>query len=232
MGKSKTVIVKVGTGYLFGDSKSSYYLKEHNWKGLTEEIAGIMYNGIEVALVSSGAVAIGAMEEGLTALPNDVDERAALASVGQGYLIEEYKNRLKEYKIACGQLLVIYEDLYERADSVREVSKILFDKMDLPIYNYNDTVARKETMLDNDIVAAKLGVQLKVKLVVMLSNPVNGLGTGGGKTKKEAKEILDQGGIELKILNGEYELGDSETYEKYGTKYKPKIREVLEDYFN
>jgi glutamate 5-kinase len=219
--KTKRLVVKVGTGFLFDKLKNNMCkLRPSQISGLVEEIAKISENR-EIVLVSSGAIATAAWKFKIP-VPTDHYERARLSGIGQPYLMGLYQKEFGKYGKRVSQFLVCSDDL-KNPKSKKNLIKnqeAYFREGIIGIYNENDLIAIDEiTFGDNDILAAHLACCLNADLLVMLSDPREGLGTGGGKSKQEAAKILKTKGICMKILNGKYIAHNGE--------YLPKITDIL-----
>lgn len=227
--KDKTVVVKVGTGYLFNANNDGYLsLDTDNWGGLVEELAAIQEYA-NVALVSSGAIRMALMKKNLPEKPRSVEEKARLSGRGQHRLMAEYAKRFDECDIDCAQYLVTRYDFENDASrlNIQNQQKKYFDEGIICIYNENDLIATDEIKFgDNDGLVPELAKCIGADLAIMLSDPSKHLGTGGGDSKVKAKKELSDAGIPLEIINGRYELSECATE----SKYLPKIRSVLDAY--
>lgn len=218
----KRLVVKVGSGFLFdrGEDLRSYRFRGDQLDALAEEAAEIS-RGREIVIVSSGAIAMAASERRLPEIPADPDEKAELAGEGQPVLFLEYKKSLKRHGKRAAQCLITYDDIGDprRGANLIKHQEGYFRKGVIAVYNENDFVATDEiTFGDNDILAAMLARAIDANLLVMLSNPTEGLGTGGGKSKTEARKIA-AGRFNVEILN--------DRYESVKGIYLPKVRELL-----
>jgi glutamate 5-kinase len=107
---------------------------------------------------------------------------------------------------------------------VRKNQDGFFDDRIIAIYNENGLTSIDEIKFgDNDILAAMLTRSMDADLLVMLSNPINGFGTGGGESKEYARYILNKDGIPMEILNNRYELDEVSGI------YKPKISMLFKE---
>jgi len=221
------LVVKVGTGFIFDKNSDGkgYFLREDQLDAIVEEIS-IISEEREVAVVTSGAIATAAMREGLKKPPEDDYKKAQLSSKGQIYLMDEYFRRFERYGKECAQCLITYDDIKirKRRRNLRRNQEGFFHDGVIAIYNENDLIAIEEiTFGDNDILAAMLTRCIDADLLVMLSYPIEGLGSGGGESKKRAREILNENAdpIPMEIINTRYERD-----RKTGL-YKPKIRKLF-----
>lgn len=219
---AERLVVKVGTGFIFDEDNGLYKMREDQICALVGEVKEIS-NGREVVIVSSGAIATGASINGLKEIPKDTYKRAQLAGEGQPYLMREYQDRFRAHKTRCAQCLICGDDINnrKRRRNLRKNQEGYFSDGVIAVYNENDFIATNEiTFGDNDILAALLAKCIDADLMVMLSNPTEGLGTGGGDSKKAAREMLEKDGIAMEIINSRYEMAESGVF-------KPKIRELL-----
>lgn len=226
------LIIKVGTGFLFdknGDG-SGYVFRPDQMNALTEE-AYMLSKEMDVVIVSSGAIATAVWRRGLPEAPANPIVRAGLAGEGQIYLAGQYQERFEKYGGRAAQSLITSEDIAvrHRRRHMKSVQEYWFRDGVIAVYNENDTVTSEEirkkikhkmSFGDNDILSAKFTCEIDADLLVMLSYPIEGFGTGGGRSKDEAKKILDKDGIPMIIINDRYEL------DGFGI-YKPNIRKLF-----
>jgi glutamate 5-kinase len=163
---AKRVVVKVGSSSISGANEGKI---EH----LVDALAAAHARGVEVILVSSGAIATGLPLLNLDSKPDDLATQQALASVGQSRLISRYQNSLERYDIIAGQVLLTSGDM--EVEETRENAKRAMDKLVslrvLPIVNENDTVATAEIRFgDNDRLAALVAVLVDADALVLLSD--------------------------------------------------------------
>lgn len=163
---AKRVVVKVGSSSISGANEGKI---EH----LVDALAAAHGRGVEVILVSSGAIATGLPLLNLEIKPEDLATQQALASVGQSRLISRYQASLERYNIIAGQVLLTSGDMEE--DETRLNAKRAMDKLVslcvLPIVNENDTVATAEIRFgDNDRLAALVAVLVEADALVLLSD--------------------------------------------------------------
>lgn len=163
---AKRVVVKVGSSSISGANEGKI---EH----LVDALAAAHGRGVEVILVSSGAIATGLPLLKLTEKPDDLATQQALASVGQSRLISRYQNSLERYNIVAGQVLLTSGDM--EVEETRLNAKSAMDKLVslrvLPIVNENDTVATAEIRFgDNDRLAALVAILVEADALVLLSD--------------------------------------------------------------
>jgi glutamate 5-kinase len=231
-GQVDRLLIKVGSGVLYDGNAGTPAYRESQMEALVDEIAWLS-DRMHVALVSSGAIATARSEYGHPKPDlGDVIGASALAGAGQGLLMERYRHAFAKHGKVPSQRLLTHPDLTRqyRSNYVRSVIEADFDAGRIPIVNENDTVTAAGVrgfgargFGDNDILAAYMACCIHARLMVMLSSPSEGVGTGGGSSKHRARRILNHARphIPLEILSGDYEYRN-ETWQ-------PKIRELFSD---
>ncbi len=170
----RRVVVKVGTQLLRGDAGG---LNLEVIDQLCRQIATIRERGLEVILVSSGAVGAGAQAMRMEQLPEDISARQALAAVGQSRLMHHYEQKLQGYGVKVAQVLLTRDGLDHRQRylNARNTLETLLKWNVLPIVNENDTVAIEELRFgDNDRLSAMIATKMDADLLVILTD-VDGL---------------------------------------------------------
>jgi glutamate 5-kinase len=186
--RPRSVVVKVGSSSLRGPDGR---LDRAQVRNLAEQLAAARTDGVEVVLVSSGAVAAGMGLLGLERRPVDLPTLQACAAVGQGELIHEYQQVLASHGLACGQILLSQDDFVRRGRylNARTTLRRLLELGVLPIVNENDAVATEELSYgDNDHLAALVASMLDADLLVLLSD-VAGLFDGDPRHDPDAELI-------------------------------------------
>lgn len=163
---ARRVVVKVGSSSVSGANASQI-------GPLVDALAASHARGVEVILVSSGAIATGMPYLRLDARPTDLATQQAAAAVGQNVLIFRYQESLDRYGIVAGQVLLTAGDLENstsRSNAQRAMERLLGLRI-LPIVNENDTVATHEIRFgDNDRLAALVSELIGADLLVLLSD--------------------------------------------------------------
>ena len=140
---------------------------------LVATLADTYDTGVELVLVSSGAIAAGLAPLGLARRPRDLSTQQAAASVGQGLLVHRYTESFAARGITVGQVLLTADDVVRRAhyrNAQRTLNRLLGMRA-LPVVNENDTVATHEIRLgDNDRLAALVAHLVRADLLVLLSD--------------------------------------------------------------
>ena len=172
-------VVKVGTRVLTEETGRLNLDRLHH---LADEIAHLRQQGVQVVLVSSGAVGAGMGSLGLPSRPADVATLQAVAAVGQSKLMHHYDFAFQSHNLKTAQVLLTAEDLTDRSRylNVRNTLLRLLELGTIPIVNENDTVAIDELVTrfgDNDRLAALVTNLLRAPVLVILSD-VEGLYDG------------------------------------------------------
>jgi glutamate 5-kinase len=171
---AKRVVVKVGSSSL---TSAAGGIDPSRIGQLVEVLAAARARGVEVVLVSSGAIAAGLAPLRMKRRPKALPAQQAAASVGQGLLVHRYTEELARYGVIAGQVLLTVDDVTRRShyrNAYQTLAKLL-ELGVLPIVNENDTVATSEIRFgDNDRLAALVAHLVHADLLVLLSD-VDGL---------------------------------------------------------
>jgi glutamate 5-kinase len=164
------VVVKVGSSSLTTQAGG---IDEARVVALVDALANCRATGVEIVLVTSGAIAAGLEPLNLRSRPRDLATQQAAASVGQGLLMHRYTEAFAQRKVTVGQVLMTAEDVVRRSH-YRNAQRTLYRLLEigaLPIVNENDTVATDEIRFgDNDRLAALVAHLVHAELLVMLSD--------------------------------------------------------------
>jgi glutamate 5-kinase len=167
---ARRVVVKVGSSSL---TLADGGLDTTGVDRLVEALAARRAEGVDVVLVSSGAIAAGISPLGFGARPRDLASQQAAASVGQGLLVGRYSAGFARHGLVTGQVLLTVEDVTRRAH-YRNAQRTLYRLLELgavPVVNENDTVATDEIRFgDNDRLAALVAHLVHADLLVLLSD--------------------------------------------------------------
>lgn len=183
------VVVKVGSSSL----RAERGIDRDVLRALVDQLADVAGAGTRLVLVSSGAVAAGMDDLGLTRRPVDLPGLQAAASVGQGALVHAYADAFAAHRIPVGQVLLTPSDVTDRARylNARNTFERLLALGAVPVVNENDTVATDELRFgDNDRLAALVASMLGAGLLVLLSD-VEGVLAPAGDGDGEAR-VLDR----------------------------------------
>lgn len=181
----KKIVVKVGSNVI---TQANGLPDESRIEHLVNQLAEIKKQGIEVILVSSGAVASGRSLIKISEKQDAVTSRQLLAAIGQVKLINTYSNFFAPHQIKCAQVLVTKEDFRDRAHylNMKNCLQILLQNEVIPVVNENDVVSVTELMFtDNDELAGLIASMLSADALIILSN-VNGIYNGDPKAAGSA----------------------------------------------
>jgi glutamate 5-kinase len=183
----KRVVVKAGSGIL--TTKAGLNRRAIN--GLTIDICALREKGIEVILVSSGAIASGLKKVGLTRRPESISQQQAVAAIGQSSLMMAYEKAFGRHGQKVAQILITRDDLNHRGrylNARNTVFTLLAWKI-VPIINENDTVVVDEIKFgDNDNLSAMVTNMTESQLLVNLTD-IDGLFHKDPRTNRDARLI-------------------------------------------
>ncbi len=126
-----------------------------------------------VAMVSSGAIALGIKKLGLPSRPKEMGWLQAAAAAGQNVLMRLYEDAFARRDLAVAQVLLTHADLSDRtrANNARDALAALLEAKVVPIINENDTVAVDEIRFgDNDLLASMVTPLVSADLLILLSD--------------------------------------------------------------
>lgn len=173
----KRIVVKIGSALLV--DRATGALHQAWLESLADDVAGLMAAGVEVVLVSSGAIALGRGRLGLPKGALALEESQAAASVGQIALARAYSEVLGARGFTAAQVLLTLDDTENRRRylNARSTLDVLIERRAVPVINENDTVATTEIRYgDNDRLAARVATMIGADLLVLLSD-IDGLYT-------------------------------------------------------
>lgn len=184
----RKMVVKVGTSTLTQGAKklSRRYMLE-----LVQQFVQLQAQGIEVVLVSSGAMAAGRELLNFPTVERSLPAKQMFASVGQVKLMQTWSELFAIYDLNVGQVLLTRDDLSNRKRylNARDTLHCLLKHKVIPIINENDTVATQEIRVgDNDNLAALVANLIEADVVVLLTDQ-EGLFTADPRSNKDAKLI-------------------------------------------
>ncbi len=186
--KYKRVVVKIGSNVLTSGNGT---LDMDRIAALTDQVATLYRSGVEVIMVSSGAVASGRSQ--LTPRSKKLDSVAArqlFSAVGQAKLINRYYDLFGKYDIVCGQVLTTKESLSTRRHYLnqRNCMGVMLENGVVPIINENDTISVTELMFtDNDELSGMVATMMGADALIILSN-IDGIYSGD--PKDPASEVI------------------------------------------
>lgn len=190
LGGARRVVVKIGSALLVEQASGTIH---RTWlNALADDVAALARRGVEVILVSSGAIAVGRRHLGLTrAGPLRLEENQAAAATGQIRLAHAYQEALARHDITVAQILLTLDDTEERRRhlNARSTLTTLLRFGTVPVINENDTVATTEIRFgDNDRLAARVAAMMNADALVLLSD-IDGLYTADPRSDREARFV-------------------------------------------
>ncbi len=170
---ARRIVVKVGSNVLTEDDGLNLKVV----RSISRQICRLIDRGLEVILVSSGAMAAGIRKIGLARRPDEIPKRQAVSAVGQAGLIMEYENAFERYGNKVAQILLTGDNLSNRKMylNARNTLHTLLAWQVVPIINENDTVAIESIKFgDNDNLAAQITLMMDADMLIVLSD-IDGL---------------------------------------------------------
>jgi glutamate 5-kinase len=225
--QKKRVIIKLGTSTL---THKTGRLNIRRVEKLVKVISDLENSGLEIIIVSSGAIGLGMSKIGLSVRPKDTPSKQACAAVGQCELMDIYDKLFDAYGIKIGQILLTkYVIDTPRKNNVLNTINRLIEYNVIPIVNENDTVAIDELELEfgeNDSLAAIVAVMSKADLLVIMSD-IDGLFDGNPTDNSNAKLIplIEEISDEIKSVAG----GAGSMLGSGGMATKIKAAEIVTD---
>lgn len=196
----KRVVVKVGTSTLtYETGKLNLAVMER----LVRELADLKNQGLDVILVSSGAVGAGMGVLGLHERTLSIPEKQAASSVGQGALMQMYTKLFREYGHIAGQVLLTRDDMSDRKRylNARNTLQHLLSLHVIPVINENDTVVVEEIKFtDNDLLSVLVAELVDADLLMILTD-TEGLYECDPRINKDAKLISCVSEVNDKIFD-------------------------------
>ena len=190
LGEVKRLVVKVGTSSITRNSpeESIEFLES-----IAYQVKTLRDFGIEVMIVSSGAIGIGLSIMNIDAHPKDIPTRQAAASIGQSMLMHRWNTAFEKYGLIGAQILLTMDaySIRETANNLNNTTETLLANGAIPIFNENDAICTKEidaVFGDNDSLSAVIASNTESDLLIILSD-VNGLYNLNPKIHKDAKII-------------------------------------------
>jgi len=140
---------------------------------IADQVLELRTRGVEVVIVSSGAIALGMTRLKLAARPTELPGLQAAAAVGQSRLMQHWEHAFGAHGVEIGQVLLTHDDLGDRRRflSARLTLRALLDHGCVPIINENDTVATEEIKFgDNDQLAALVCNLVSADALIILTD--------------------------------------------------------------
>lgn len=192
LGDLRRLVIKIGSTLLADERKQ---LNRKWLDDLADDVNILRNNGHQVLIVSSGAVAIGALVLGIDRRRARLEELQAAAAAGQVQLVHAYQNALSRHDIKVAQILLTPDDteVKRRFLNARGTLEKLLEFGIVPVINENDTVATDELRYgDNDRLAARVAQTVMADCLILLSD-VDGFYSADPRANSDAKyfDVVD-----------------------------------------
>lgn len=181
------IAVKVGSNVL---TRRDGTLDVTRMSALVDQIADLHKAGVEILLISSGAVASGRSEVHPAKKIDSVDQRQLFSAVGQAKLINRYYELFREHGITVGQVLTMKENFATRRHYLNQKNcmTVMLENGVIPIVNENDTISVSELMFtDNDELSGLIASMMDAQALIILSN-IDGI--YNGSPSDPASEVI------------------------------------------
>ena len=166
----RRIAVKIGSNVL---TRKDGTLDITRMSSIVDQVAELHRRGMEIILISSGAVASGRSELRLSQSLDSVSARQLYSAVGQAKLINRYYELFRDHGIACGQILTTKENFSTRRHYLNQkhCMDVMLANNVIPIVNENDTVSVTELMFtDNDELSGLIASMMGMQALIILSN--------------------------------------------------------------
>ena len=187
---TRRLVVKIGSALLVGEGGEIH----RAWlDSLCDDLAEARARGVEVVVVTSGAIAIGRRHLKLPGKALRLDEKQAAAATGQIRLAHAWQETLARHDITVAQVLLTIDDTENRRRWVnaRSTMETLVRLGAIPVINENDTVATQEIRFgDNDRLAARVAQMIAADTLVLFSD-IDGLYTADPRRHADAAFIAE-----------------------------------------
>jgi len=187
--KIKRVVIKIGTATLTSNGGvDARYVGR-----VAGQVKGLMERGLEVVIISSGAIGMGTGQLPVGTKAKGIKVRQACAAIGQPLLMAAYRKAFLRHGITVAQVLLTAEVFNERRTylNLRNSIDTLLKLSVVPVLNENDSVSTEEigsTFGDNDKLSALVASKIDADILIMLSD-INGLYDKDPRKYPDARRI-------------------------------------------
>ncbi len=205
LAQARRLVVKIGSAMVVDAARAA---PRTAWlDGIATDIAALRARGVDVIVVSSGAIALARRTLKLTQKRLRLEEKQAAASVGQIRLAQAWAGALSGHGLTAAQLLLTLEDTEDRRRylNARATLTTLLGLGCIPVINENDSVATAEIRFgDNDRLAARVAEMVGADQLVLLSD-IDGLYTADPRSHPEARHIAEVTAVteDIEAMGGE-----------------------------
>ena len=193
----KRIAVKIGSNVL---TRKDGTLDITRMSALVDQVAELHHAGMEIVLISSGAVASGRSEVKVGKKLDSVSARQLYSAVGQAKLINRYYELFREHGLMCGQVLTTKENFGSRTHYLNQkhCMEVMLENGVIPIVNENDTISVTELMFtDNDEVSGLIATMMGMDALIILSN-IDGIYNGNpADSASQVIPVVERGKTDL-----------------------------------
>ncbi|WKD49331.1 glutamate 5-kinase [Microbulbifer spongiae] len=192
-------VIKIGSALLTNGGRGVHRSAISAW---VAQMAALRARGIEVVLVSSGAVAAGMDRLGWRRRPESIHQLQAAAAVGQSHLVQVYEQAFGDFDIPSAQILLDHDDLSNRTRylNARSTLRTLLSLGSVPIVNENDTVVTDEIRFgDNDTLAALVANLVEADALLIMTD-ADGLFSEDPRENPRAELIAEASALDPRLL--------------------------------
>lgn len=208
--QARRVVIKIGSRVLVQRTGRP---DTRRMRELVDQISGLRKAGIEVIVVSSGAVGAGMEALDMKRRPRAIPDLQMAAAVGQSRLMAAYDELFGRRGLTIGQILLTHDDLKHRARhlNARNTMLNLLRNGIVPIVNENDVVAIDEIRFgDNDLLASLVSIMMDADLLILLTT-VDGFRVPGGRDGRTRRAPVLHGVDEATLQHATGKGGDLST---------------------
>lgn len=232
LARAKRIVVKVGSRVLVGPSGKP---SSEKIERIVKQVCALRKRGVEVVIVSSGAIAAGVDALGFKQRPVEIPDLQMAASVGQPKLLAIYSNHFNKRRLSISQVLLTHDDLTNRSRHLNARNAMLRSLQCgvVPIVNENDTTAVDEIQVgDNDVLAAMVAVLIDADALLLLST-TNGLRRPSAKSSSRISFLAAVTDAERRLVSPKHDKlstgGMATKLEAAATASKAGILSVIAD---
>ena len=193
----KRIAVKIGSNVL---TRKDGTLDITRMSALVDQVAELHHAGMEIVLISSGAVASGRSEVKVGKKLDSVSARQLYSAVGQAKLINRYYELFREHGLMCGQVLTTKENFGSRTHYLNQkhCMEVMLEYGVIPIVNENDTISVTELMFtDNDELSGLIATMMGMDALIILSN-IDGIYNGNpADSASQVIPVVERGKTDL-----------------------------------
>ena len=203
--QARRLVVKIGSALVVDAARAA---PRAGWlDGMACDIAALRARGVEVIVVSSGAIALARRSLKLTQRRLRLEEKQAAAAVGQIRLAQAWSEALSAHGLTAAQLLLTLDDTEDRRRylNARATLVTLLGLGCIPVINENDSVATAEIRFgDNDRLAARVAEMVQADQLLLLSD-IDGLYSADPRRDPAARHIPEVPAVtaEIEAMGGE-----------------------------